>query len=119
MTPSVYDAAPLTQQTVYAVSGFPGVEVGTTTYKTDLVLITNAAQATFTTGVFLIQNIVFGNVPAVRGLFTSARVASGGTRFFKTSASTTESGLIKAYYAERGGRVTKNIGQLLNYFQDD
>lgn len=52
-------------------------------------------------------------------MFTSARVVSGGTRFFKTSASTTESGVIKGFYAERGGRITRNLAQLINYFQDD
>lgn len=57
----------------------------------------------------MVANMVFGSTPNVQGLFTSARVVAAGTRIFKTSASTTESGLIKAFYAERGGRVSKNI----------
>jgi len=47
------------------------------------------------------------------------RVAAGGYRVFKTSASTTESGIIKAYYSDRGTYVARNIAQMMNYFQDD
>ena len=63
-----------------------------------------------------LQSMQIGVPPNVRGLFTSARVVAGGSRFFKTSASTTESGVIKGFYAERGGRVTRNLAQLINYY---
>lgn len=60
--------------------------------------------------------ITFGVSPNVKGLFSGVRVASGGYRFFKTSASTTESGVIKAYYSDRGTYVARNLSQMLNYF---
>jgi len=52
----------------------------------------------------------------VDGLFAAVRVAAAGYRIFKTSASTTESGIIKGFYADRGTYVARNIAQMLNYF---
>lgn len=70
----------------------------------------------YTNGSGFLSNATYGSNPAVKGFFTAARVAAGGTRIFKTSASTTESGMIKGFFADRGGQVTKNLGQLLNYY---
>lgn len=73
----------------------------------------------FTTNQDVVQNITFGVIPSVSGLFANVRVASAGLRFFKTSASTTESGVIKGYYSDRGSYIARNLNQQLNYFQDD
>jgi len=62
------------------------------------------------------ENVTFGVSPNVNGLFSQVRVAAGGYRIFKTSASTTESGIIKAYYSDRGTYVARNIAQMMNYF---
>jgi len=56
-----------------------------------------------------VSDLAFGTSPNVEGIFSSARVASGGMRVYKTSASTNESGIIKAYYADRGAYVTKDL----------
>lgn len=47
------------------------------------------------------------------------RVVAAGDRLYKTSASTTESGVIKGFYADKGAKINKNFGQLINYFQND
>lgn len=69
------------------------------------------------------KNILLGirlaDKPNAEGIFSSVRLASGGMRYFKTSASQDESGVIKAIYQNRGALVVKNIAQLMNYYQDD
>lgn len=72
-----------------------------------------------TTDLAIIQNIVMGDKPGTEGIFASVKLAAAGLRYFKTSASTNESGVIKAIYQDRGAAVTKNLAQLMNYFQDD
>lgn len=52
-------------------------------------------------------------------MYSSVRLVASGSRLYKTSASTTESGVIKGLYSERGTGVVTSINQLINYYQDD
>lgn len=81
--------------------------------------VTRGVLLPYNTNALFLANVTFGNIPAVDGLFTNVRVAAAGLRFFKTSASTTESGVIKGYYSDRGAYIARNLNQQLNYFQDD
>lgn len=94
-------------------SGYPGINVATIGYNTRLI------NLPFTNNPAFLQNLIFGGIPNVTGLFNQARVASAGIRFYKTSASTVESGMIKAFYASYGARIAKNLNQQLGYYHDD
>lgn len=63
--------------------------------------------------------IRWGQASGISPLFSSVRVASGGFRVFKTSASQNESGTIKAFYSDRGSFINRNLSELINYYQDD
>lgn len=67
----------------------------------------------------VLQGMTYGDKPNTENIFASVKLAAAGIRYFKTSASTNESGVIKAIYQDRGAAVTKNLAQLMNYFQDD
>lgn len=97
----------LDQSPVEAVVNFPlnapGVVNGMAEYITRIVTLPyNSTQS-------LRALVSFGVSPNVKGMFSQVRVASAGYRFFKTSASTTESGIIKAYYSDRGSYIAKNL----------
>jgi len=81
----------------------PAIIDGQVAYATRLI------ELPFTDSAELKSNFTFGVSPNVSGLFSGVRVVAGGYRFFKTSASTTESGVIKGYYSDRGTYVAKNL----------
>jgi len=112
ITQNTLDVAPIMCD-VYASSDYPGVNINEIIYSSRCIALPFTDNAAF------ITNTTFGNVPNVTGLFSNVRVVAGGLRFFKTSASTTESGVIKAYYSDRGAYIARNLNQQLNYFQDD
>jgi len=109
ITQATLDAPPVAAD-VYALSLPPGLNIPVLQYSTRVVPLPYVTNAAF------LQNVTFGVVPSVSGLFTNVRVASAGLRFFKTSASTTESGVIKAFYSDRGSYIARNLNQQLNYF---
>jgi len=106
------DESPL-DITAYYASGYPGIEVNTIEFQTRVVTLPYLTNNEFK------ASCIWGQVPNVTGLFNQARVASAGFRFYKTSASTNESGMIKAFYASHGARITKNLNQQLGYYHDD
>jgi hypothetical protein len=51
----------------------------------------------------------FAPVADYAQLFANVRLVAAGDRVFKTSASTTESGVIKGFYSDRGSKINKNF----------
>lgn len=96
------DASPVPLN-VQGTSAYPGLNAPVIEYTTRVV------NLPYTTAAQFVQNVTFGTAPNVGGLFANVRVASAGLRFFKTSASTTESGVIKGYYSDRGAYIARNI----------
>lgn len=102
ITQATLDEAPV-DITAYYASGYPGIAVNTIEYQTRVITLPFVNNAQFLSGT------QFGGIPNVTGLFNQARVSSAGIRFYKTSASTNESGMIKAFYASYGARIAKNL----------
>jgi len=111
LSQNVLDQAPVARDVLFFLQA-PGAfgPAAAVEYATRLV------NTNITTSAAFLSQFIYGVSPNVSGLFSSVRVASAGYRIFKTSASTTESGIIKGFYSDRGTYVAKNIAQVLNYF---
>lgn len=64
----------------------------------------------------MLQGFKFAPKSAANRIFSSVCLVASGYRLFKTSASTTEKGIIQAFYNDRGTFAVDNLAQVLNYF---
>jgi len=103
ITTATLDQIPMDAGVEFA-AGYPGlIQPGGLTYATRIVVLPYVDDAEAK------ASIEFGLIPNVQGLFTSASLVAGGWRLYKTSASTQESGVIKAVYIDRGMIIQKGL----------